>query len=163
VITRCRGVVYLFIYLWRPCQTCFIVEILYFVSIFSFKPGKKTGKSIFRTRLFTTSRGTPFLPPSLQFFRILLSRMENPSLQKKTLIFNVLDFLTQEVGTSNLSEERKESIEVAIQCLETAYEITSEDRQSLSKVDLLSYIRVTEQVKTVKRLIRDHMLNFFST
>jgi hypothetical protein len=89
--------------------------------------------------------------------------MENPSLQKKTLIFNVLDFLTQEVGTSNLSEERKESIEVAIQCLETAYEITSEDRQSLSKVDLLSYIRVTEQVKTVKRLIRDHMLNFFST
>jgi uncharacterized RDD family membrane protein YckC len=68
VITRCRGVVYLFIYLWRPCQTCFIVEILYFVSIFSFKPGKKTGKSIFRTRLFTTSRGTPFLPPSFTIF-----------------------------------------------------------------------------------------------
>ncbi|XP_044256325.1 small glutamine-rich tetratricopeptide repeat-containing protein alpha-like isoform X1 [Tribolium madens] len=70
--------------------------------------------------------------------------MENLSLRKKTLIFNVLEFLSGEVGASDLSEERKESIEVAIQCLETAYEISSDDRQNLKKVDLLAQIRLND-------------------
>ena len=73
--------------------------------------------------------------------------MEKINMQKKTLIFNVLHFLGHEIGASDLTEEKKESIEVAIQCLETAYEITSEDRQNLHKVDLLNQIRVLAQVR----------------
>ena len=86
--------------------------------------------------------------PEIFLFKIY-PEMEKINMQKKTLIFNVLHFLGHEIGASDLTEEKKESIEVAIQCLETAYEITSEDRQNLHKVDLLNQIRVLAQVRGV--------------
>ncbi|RZC39836.1 small glutamine-rich tetratricopeptide repeat-containing protein alpha, partial [Asbolus verrucosus] len=78
-------------------------------------------------------------------FDIVSDEMEGQSLKKKTLIYNVIEFLMNEISTSQLSEERKESIEVAVQCLETAYEITSEDRESLNRMNLLSHIRLSDQ------------------
>lgn len=68
---------------------------------------------------------------------------------KKVLVSNVIDFLSNEVGSSSLSEETKESIEVAIQCLETAYEITSGDREENPKIDLLEYVKSKEKVSYI--------------
>ena len=54
--------------------------------------------------------------------------------ERKQLAFLIADFLKQEIGSSKTDSEQKESLEVALQCLETTYafEIDStEDRKSL--------------------------------
>jgi len=46
---------------------------------------------------------------------------------KKRLISSIIQFLTDEIQSDSLSTDSKESIEVAIQCLETAYEVNPMD------------------------------------
>lgn len=46
---------------------------------------------------------------------------------KRRLIFSMVEFLTSEVGGEELSEDAKESLEVASQCLQTAYALSVED------------------------------------
>lgn len=75
--------------------------------------------------------------------------------RKQCLIHNIINFLHNELTDGNLNDEKKESVEVAIQCLETAFDF---DRSSSSKyqtrtVDLLTFMNdydkqdVTEEEK----------------
>lgn len=49
----------------------------------------------------------------------------------KRLAFSILQFLHEQLNSGNLTSDAKESLEVAVQCLETAYEISTDD-QSLA-------------------------------
>lgn len=49
----------------------------------------------------------------------------------KRLAFSILQFLHEQMHSGHLSSDAKESLEVAVQCLETAYEISTDD-QSLA-------------------------------
>lgn len=49
----------------------------------------------------------------------------------KRLAFSILQFLHEQMHSGQLSSDAKESLEVAVQCLETAYEISTDD-QSLA-------------------------------
>ncbi|KAJ8977337.1 hypothetical protein NQ317_018619 [Molorchus minor] len=75
--------------------------------------------------------------------------------RKQTLIWHVVNFLQNELTHGNLNDERKESIEVAIQCLETAFELDSEARAKLEKeqLDLLSVINTTPKVDVTEEQI----------
>ena len=46
---------------------------------------------------------------------------------KRTLIFAILKFLREELKQENFTVDEKESLEVASQCLESAYEISIDD------------------------------------
>ena len=46
---------------------------------------------------------------------------------KRTLIFAILKFLREESKAENIAADLKESLEVASQCLESAYEISIDD------------------------------------
>ncbi|XP_030762367.1 small glutamine-rich tetratricopeptide repeat-containing protein alpha-like [Sitophilus oryzae] len=67
---------------------------------------------------------------------------------KQILVSSVIGFLHDELNSPNLSEERKESIEVAIQCLETAFEV--ENLTHKEKVDLLSLINYKPKVEVTE-------------
>ncbi|XP_018566531.1 small glutamine-rich tetratricopeptide repeat-containing protein alpha [Anoplophora glabripennis] len=69
--------------------------------------------------------------------------------KKQCLILNVVNFLQDELVNGNLNDERKESVEVAIQCLETAFEIDNDTKTKLAseKLDLLSFIKITPKVE----------------
>ncbi|KAJ8930901.1 hypothetical protein NQ314_016322 [Rhamnusium bicolor] len=70
-------------------------------------------------------------------------------LKKQCLILNVVNFLQDELINGNLNDERKESVDVAIQCLETAFELDTDARTKLGneKLDLLSLINITPKVE----------------
>lgn len=69
--------------------------------------------------------------------------------KKQCLILNVVNFLQDELISGNLNDERKESVEVAIQCLETAFELDTGTRTKLEneKLDLLSLINIRPKVE----------------
>ncbi|KAJ0065709.1 hypothetical protein NL108_016870 [Boleophthalmus pectinirostris] len=46
----------------------------------------------------------------------------------KRLAFSILQFLHDQLHSGTLTSDAKESLEVAVQCLETAYEISTDDR-----------------------------------
>lgn len=46
---------------------------------------------------------------------------------KRRLVFSIVQFLNREMSTDEMSEDAKESLEVASQCLQTAYSFTAED------------------------------------
>ena len=46
---------------------------------------------------------------------------------KRRLVFSIIQFLTREMSTDEMSEDAKESLEVASQCLQTAYAFTTDD------------------------------------
>lgn len=58
--------------------------------------------------------------------------------QKKHLVLSIIKFLQDELDKSDLTEEKKESVEVAIQCLETAYDTSGMQEENV--VNLLSLI-----------------------
>ncbi|CAH1964395.1 unnamed protein product [Acanthoscelides obtectus] len=69
--------------------------------------------------------------------------------KKQRLMWSVVNFLQDELTNENvLSDERKESVEVAIQCLESAFDIDSEVRKKYEneKVDLLSLFPANVEV-----------------
>ncbi|XP_044765372.1 small glutamine-rich tetratricopeptide repeat-containing protein alpha-like [Coccinella septempunctata] len=71
--------------------------------------------------------------------------------QKKHLVLSIIKFLQDELDKSDLTEEKKESVEVAIQCLETAYDTSGMQEENV--INLLSLIpstsakKVTDQQK----------------
>ncbi|CAH1153358.1 unnamed protein product [Phaedon cochleariae] len=69
--------------------------------------------------------------------------------RKRCLIFNIIHFLQEELINGNLNDERKESVEVAIQCLETAFELDGDVKSKLEKekVNLLSAIPDEKKVE----------------
>ncbi|XP_060537379.1 small glutamine-rich tetratricopeptide repeat-containing protein alpha isoform X1 [Cylas formicarius] len=66
--------------------------------------------------------------------------------KKQILVNSVINFLHGELKASTLNDEKKESLEVAIQCLETAFEI---DANSVEKdnVDLLSLLNTESRAE----------------
>ena len=46
---------------------------------------------------------------------------------KRRLVFSIIQFLTREMSSDEMSEDAKESLEVASQCLQTAYAFSTED------------------------------------
>lgn len=49
--------------------------------------------------------------------------------RKKRIVLGILEFLGEEYNLASTSTDAKESLEVALQCLETAFSIGSQDRQ----------------------------------
>ena len=47
--------------------------------------------------------------------------------EKRRLIFSIVQFLNKELGNEDISDDAKESLEVASQCLQTAYCLAPED------------------------------------
>ena len=46
---------------------------------------------------------------------------------KRRLVFSIVQFLNSELGSDHISEDAKEGLEVASQCLQTAYCMAPED------------------------------------
>jgi hypothetical protein len=46
---------------------------------------------------------------------------------KRRLVFSIIQFLNREMSSDEMSEDAKESLEVASQCLQTAFAFTAED------------------------------------
>ncbi|XP_057672353.1 small glutamine-rich tetratricopeptide repeat-containing protein beta-like isoform X1 [Diorhabda carinulata] len=71
----------------------------------------------------------------------------NPGIKKQNFIAYVINFLQEDLLNSNMNSEKKESVEVAIQCLETAYEIDMDikTKTEIDKVDLLSLFPPTNK------------------
>ena len=46
---------------------------------------------------------------------------------KRRLVFSIVQFLNSELGSEHISEDAKEGLEVASQCLQTAYCMAPED------------------------------------
>ncbi|XP_072402986.1 small glutamine-rich tetratricopeptide repeat-containing protein beta-like [Diabrotica undecimpunctata] len=76
---------------------------------------------------------------------------------KKYFMAHVVNFLQDEVVNGNMNEEKKESVEVAIQCLETAYDIQSDIKNEASKtqLDLLSLIPVNRRAEVTEDQIKE--------
>ena len=49
------------------------------------------------------------------------------SADKRRLIYSIVQFLNTELNSDDISEDAKESLEVASQCLQTAYCLAPED------------------------------------
>ncbi|CAH1103294.1 unnamed protein product [Psylliodes chrysocephalus] len=77
--------------------------------------------------------------------------------KKQCLIVNVIHFLQDELINGNLNDERKESVEVAIQCLETAFEVDSEVRNNLEndKLDLVSLMPSFSKVVVTEEQMKE--------
>nr|CAH7745627.1 unnamed protein product [Callosobruchus chinensis] len=78
--------------------------------------------------------------------------------KKQRLMLSVINFLQDELVNENfLSDERKESVEVAIQCLETAFDIDNEVRKKHEndKVDLLLLFPSTTQVSEENKKVAE--------
>lgn len=77
--------------------------------------------------------------------------------KKQSFILYVINFLQNELGNGNLNDERKESVEVAIQCLETAFEIDGDVKKKYrtEDIDLLSYFENSEIVEVSEEQIKE--------
>ncbi|CAF1180485.1 unnamed protein product [Didymodactylos carnosus] len=73
--------------------------------------------------------------------------MAEQQVRRKQLIYSILKFLDNEIRTETTNAERRESMEVAAQCLETAYDVMLNnqegDRIYGPPVDLLSLVTST--------------------
>lgn len=67
--------------------------------------------------------------------------------RKQCLVHSIVNFLQTELSDGNLNDEKKESVEVAIQCLETAFDLdrSSGQKYGANKIDLLSFISEPEK------------------
>lgn len=66
--------------------------------------------------------------------------------KKQVLVNSILHFLRNELAGTGLTDEKKESMEVAVQCLEIAFEV-GENQEEAEKVDLLPLIQVKQKVE----------------
>lgn len=80
---------------------------------------------------------------------------------KKVFIANVINFLNQDAQTG-LSEEKKESAEVAAQCLETTYDLTNFVLKNEEKLDLLELISQATLKSVITRKTTTISLNFIN-
>ncbi|XP_049515175.1 small glutamine-rich tetratricopeptide repeat-containing protein beta isoform X2 [Dermacentor silvarum] len=70
----------------------------------------------------------------------------------KRLVLSIVQFLRQQLQTADLSADAKESVEVAVQCLETAYGVSPEDLSNESLVVSRSLLDIFRDV-----LPREHV------
>ena len=67
-------------------------------------------------------------------------------IDKRRLVFSIIQFLNREISSDGLSEDAKESLEVASQCLQNAFSFTLGD----------SHLEVN---KTLERIFYDETRN----
>ncbi|XP_061099416.1 small glutamine-rich tetratricopeptide repeat-containing protein alpha-like isoform X1 [Conger conger] len=65
----------------------------------------------------------------------------------KRLAFSIIQFLHTELGSGNLSADAQESLEVAVQCLETAFGVSADDR-ALAVAETLPEIFASATLQT---------------
>lgn len=73
------------------------------------------------------------------------------SLHRRRLIFSIVEFLTKELSseTTHHSDDAKESLEVASQCLQTAFCLAPEDKHLKVSQDLETIFNAaTEKART---------------
>ncbi|CAF4586842.1 unnamed protein product, partial [Rotaria sp. Silwood2] len=84
--------------------------------------------------------------------------MAQDQLNKQRLVYSILKFLDREIQTECGNIERRESIEVAVQCLEASFDVSLANPQNDSiygqHVDLLSVI---PNKSSTKKLLTDDM------
>ncbi|CAF2969576.1 unnamed protein product [Rotaria sp. Silwood2] len=84
--------------------------------------------------------------------------MAQDQLKKQRLVYSILKFLDREIQTECGNIERRESIEVAVQCLEASFDVSLANPQNDSiygqHVDLLSVI---PNKSSTKKLLTDDM------
>ncbi|XP_062868690.1 small glutamine-rich tetratricopeptide repeat-containing protein alpha [Trichomycterus rosablanca] len=68
---------------------------------------------------------------------------------KKRIAYSIVQFLHDQLRSGDLSSDAQESLEVAIQCLETAFNVSTED-QSLAISETLPELFANASVKTVE-------------
>lgn len=71
---------------------------------------------------------------------------------KQCLVHSIVNFLQNEISDGNLNDEKKESVEVAIQCLETAFDLerNSCDQNEGNKINLLSFFKQPEKMEVAE-------------
>lgn len=75
------------------------------------------------------------------------------SADKRRLIFSIVQFLNKELASDDISDDAKESLEVASQCLQTAYCLAPEDTHlevSNSLEDIFNNATKSEPVRDGK-------------
>ena len=75
------------------------------------------------------------------------------SADKRRLIYSIVQFLNKELSSDDIYEDAKESLEVASQCLQTAYCLAPEDNHlevSKSLEELFHSATQSEPVSTVQ-------------
>ena len=68
---------------------------------------------------------------------------------KRRLIFSIVQFLNKELADDHISDDAKESLEVASQCLQTAYCLAPEDTHLEVSKDLESIFTTATQSEPV--------------
>ena len=68
---------------------------------------------------------------------------------KRRLIFSIVQFLNKELADDHISDDAKESLEVASQCLQTAYCLAPEDTHLEVSKDLESIFTAATQSEPV--------------
>ncbi|CAG9855312.1 unnamed protein product [Phyllotreta striolata] len=78
-------------------------------------------------------------------------------LKKQCLIVHVMNFLQEELISGTLSEEKKESVEVAIQCLESAFDIDTDikNKAGNENLNLLSLIPSCHKVVVTEEQMKE--------
>ena len=74
------------------------------------------------------------------------------SADKRRLIFSVVQFLNKELSDDHISDDAKESLEVASQCLQTAYCLAPEDTHLEVSKGLEEIFNAATQNEPVKSL-----------
>ena len=65
-------------------------------------------------------------------------KIENISNEKKNLVSSFVKFLKKEIANNDISQNTKESIEIAVQCLETAFCLAPEQHLVLDLEEIFN-------------------------
>ncbi|CAF4785765.1 unnamed protein product [Rotaria sp. Silwood1] len=87
--------------------------------------------------------------------------MSQQNIPKQRLVYSILKFLDGEIQSEINNAERRESMEVAVQCLETAYDVSLANTQNESTygpaIDLLSLV---SEISTITTTTTTHPATF---
>ena len=72
------------------------------------------------------------------------------TIDKRRLIYSILQFLNKELASDDISEDAKESLEVASQCLQTAYCLAPEDSHLEVSQDIEDIFKRATQSEPVR-------------
>ena len=82
---------------------------------------------------------------------------------KRRLIFSIVQFLNKELVDDNISDDAKESLEVASQCLQTAYCLAPEDTHlEVSKGLEEIFISATQNEPVSNFIVLQYLIVFLS-
>ena len=80
---------------------------------------------------------------------------------KRRLIYSIVQFLNKELNSDEISEDAKESLEVASQCLQTAYCMAPEDTHLEVSTSLEELFHSATQSEPVSNFVLKMMYTVF--